>query len=132
MERYIVRKESDIGIAVLAAKAQAKKIGLSTDQQNRLGTAVSELATNLVKYTDGKGGDIVIRQSIANGEDCEIVVQARDNGPGISNIAQALEENYSSGGTLGLGLPGVRRIVDYFKIVSEEGFGTVVTIGIRR
>lgn len=132
MERYIVRKESDIGIAILAAKAQAKRIGLSSDQQNRLGTAVSELATNIVKYTDGKGGDIVIRQSIANGEDCEIVVQARDNGPGISNIAQALEENYSSSGTLGLGLPGVRRIVDYFKIVSEEGVGTVVTISIRR
>lgn len=132
MERYIVRHESDIGIAVLAAKAQAKLIGLSIDQQNRLSTAVSELATNIVKYTDGKGGDILIREAIANSENCELVVQARDNGPGISNIDQALEENYSSGGTLGLGLPGVRRIVDYFKIVSEEGVGTVVTIGMRR
>ena len=132
MERYIVRHESDIGIAVVAARAQAKLIGLSVDQQNRLSTAVSELATNIVKYTDGKGGDILIREAIANSENCALVVQARDNGPGISNIDQALEENYSSGGTLGLGLPGVRRIVDYFKIVSEEGVGTVVTIGMRR
>lgn len=132
MERYIVRNETDVGIAVLAARAQAKQIGLTTDQQNRLSTAVSELATNIVKYTNGKGGDIVIRQSISHSENCEIVVQARDNGPGIPDINQALEENYSSGGTLGLGLPGVRRIVDYFKIASEEGVGTVVTIGMRR
>lgn len=132
MERHIVRRESDIGIAVIAVKNRAKQLGFNPDQQNRLGTAVSELATNIVKYTQGKGGDIMIQTGGELAEACDIVIQARDNGPGIASIDQALKEHYSSGGTLGLGLPGVLRIVDHFHINSQLGIGTVVTIGMRR
>jgi serine/threonine-protein kinase RsbT len=60
------------------------------------------------------------------------VVQVRDNGPGIPDLDKALTDHYSTSGTLGLGLPGVRRIVDSFSIVSEPGRGTVVTIGMDR
>jgi serine/threonine-protein kinase RsbT len=131
MERYLIRNESDVGLAVLAVRARAKAMGFSADQQSRLSTAVSELATNIVKYTQGKGGDIVIRDSNKEHKDYDILVQARDNGGGIRCISQALQENYSSGGTLGLGLPGVKRIVDYFQIASEVGVGTLVTIGMK-
>lgn len=127
MERFVIRNENDISIAVLAAQARARSLGLSAWRVDRLGTAVSELAHNIIKYAQGSGGDLLLELDSTNGQR-RLTLQARDNGPGIEDIASALRDHYSSAGTLGLGLPGVRRMVDDFQILSIPGSGTIVTI----
>lgn len=132
MNRYIIKIEADVGPAVLGVKARARDLGFNLDQQHKLGVATSELAMNLVKYTHGLGGDILIRTASDRLDGCDLVVQARDNGGGIPCVELALQDQWSTGGTLGLGLPGVRRMVDYFHIHSEPGVGTLITIGMKR
>lgn len=132
LERVAISREEDITTAVVVAQAHARAIGLSSDAVQRLGTAVSELARNICKYCSQSGGDMVIQQQSGGGGRPELVVQVRDNGPGIADLEQALQDHYSSSGTLGLGLPGVRRIVDRFTIISEPGRGTVVTVAMER
>jgi serine/threonine-protein kinase RsbT len=129
MERFIINKGSDIGIAVVGVQARARALGFTESQIHRLGTAVSELAHNIVKYAAPNGGDIMLQQDNQDNRK-RLLVQARDNGPGIADLEQALSDHFSSAGTLGLGLPGVKRIVDEFSIVSEAGSGTVVSISI--
>ena len=129
MERYLVRSETDIGIAVVGVQARARTLGFTESQISRLGTAVSELAHNIVKYAKPEGGDILLYEESCD-DKAGLRIQARDNGPGITNLDQALSDHYSSSGTLGLGLPGVKRIVDEFSIVSVPGSGTVVSISI--
>jgi serine/threonine-protein kinase RsbT len=128
MDRFIVRKESDIGIAIVGVASKARALGFSSDQIGRISTAISELGNNIVKYSSRSGGDIVVRDCKQVNGMLRLVVLARDNGPGITDIELALKDHYSSSGTLGLGLPGVRRIVDAFNIISDPGVGTVVTI----
>jgi serine/threonine-protein kinase RsbT len=128
MNRFLLRRETDVGIAIVGVGARARELGFSPDKIERLSTAVSELANNIIKYSPKFGGDIVVRDcKNVNGRP-RLIIQARDNGPGIKNIELALKEHYSSSGTLGLGLPSVRRIVDSFNIVSIPDEGTVVTI----
>lgn len=131
MERFTIALESDIGIAVVGVQAQARRLGFTQDQIDRLGTAVSELARNIVKYAGCRGGDIVCQEE-PRGQTLRLVVQARDNGPGIDDISRALSDHYSSSGSLGLGLPGVKRIMDECEVVSIVGSGTVVTIALQR
>ena len=88
-------------------------------------TAVSELARNIIKYATR--GEVSIDRIVKDFH-VGIEIVARDRGPGISDIEQAIADNYSSGGTLGLGLPGVRRMMDEFEIQSAEGKGTMVRI----
>lgn len=139
LERVQIRRDGDIGIAIVTVRARAQALGFSEDRQDRLCTAVSELARNIVKYAGSSGGDLLVldwpdrqdREQIQG-----LVIQARDNGPGIPDVTRALREHYSSGGSLGLGLPGVQRLVDEFEIISEprgssSTGGTVVTIRMR-
>jgi serine/threonine-protein kinase RsbT len=130
MERYIISRESDIGIAVVACQTRARALGFSQARIDRLGTAVSELARNIIKYSLLSGGDIILREE--RGESLRLVIQARDNGPGITDLEAALRDHFSTSGTLGLGLPGVRRMMDDFSIVSIPGSGTVVTIALEQ
>ena len=88
-------------------------------------TAISELARNIVRYA--RRGEIVLHP-IEDGGVPGIVIIARDEGPGIIDVNRAMEQGYSTSGGLGMGLPGVRRIMDKFEIVSEIGRGTVVTV----
>lgn len=90
-----------------------------------IATAISELARNILRYA--KHGEIVIGHDDNSGKQ-GIVVVARDEGPGIRSIEQALQVGFSTSGGLGLGLPGVRRLTDEFEISSKPGRGTVVTI----
>ena len=90
-----------------------------------MATAISELARNIVSYAGQ--GEIVLRATQNSGSP-GVTVIARDDGPGIPSIEQALRDGYSTSGSLGLGLPGVRRLVDEFEIASEVGRGTTVTI----
>jgi serine/threonine-protein kinase RsbT len=90
-----------------------------------IATAISELARNIVSYA--RQGEICIRAA-QNSDRPGIVIIASDKGPGIRDITQALRDGYSTSGSLGLGLPGVRRLMDTFDIVSVLGKGTTVTV----
>ena len=131
MERFIIRRETDVGIAVVATQARARELGFNRSDIDRLATAVSELARNIIKYAPDQGGDIVLTdQSGVKG--LRLSVEARDNGPGIADLEAALQDHFSTSGSLGLGLPGVKRLMDEFSIVSVPGRGTVVSIALVR
>jgi serine/threonine-protein kinase RsbT len=132
LERVPIDRDEDVTTAVVVVQAHARELGFGSDAIQRLGTAVSELARNICKYCQASGGDVVVDLEEREDGRLRFVVQVRDNGPGIRNLDEALSDHYSSSGTLGLGLPGVKRIVDAFRIVSEPGRGTVVTIGMDR
>ena len=132
LERHVIRNDEDVSVAVVVAQARARLCKFNNDGIQRLGTAVAELARNISKYCPGTGGDMLISHQDLPSGGCRLTLQFRDNGPGIADINQALQEHYSSSGTLGLGLSGVKRLVDQFEIVSEPGQGTVVTISLER
>lgn len=106
-------------------RALAIEIGFSAVDATLIATAISELARNIVAYA--RKGEItlqVIRGSSREG----IMVVAGDDGPGIPDIRQAMRDGFSTSGSLGLGLPGVRRLMDEFELVSQSGRGTTVTV----
>lgn len=86
-------------------------------------TVFAELAQNIIKYANR--GKILLERTTFDDKDC-LMICSKDNGPGIENIEEALSENFSTSGTLGLGLPGIKRIMDEFQIESELGEGTTV------
>nr|MDJ0891324.1 anti-sigma regulatory factor [Gammaproteobacteria bacterium] len=115
---------SDVARAILHATRMSRAAHFETVDQSRIATAVSELARNILKYAGT--GEIVLRHVLRDSRrGMEIV--ALDKGPGIPDKDQALSDHFSSGGTLGLGLPGVQRMMDEFDLVSESGRGTRVT-----
>ncbi len=123
--RVAIRGESDVARAIVQANRISRAAQFQPVDQSRIATAVSELARNILKYAGQ--GEIILR--LITGEarrGMEIV--AADNGPGIADRAQALADHFSSGGTLGLGLPGVQRLMDEFDLASEAGAGTRVTV----
>ena len=109
----------------MEARNAAMAIGFDEVIRQMIATAVSELANNIVKYAGC--GEILIDR-IDTGSQTGIEVTARDRGPGIEDTQQAMSDHYSSGNTLGLGLPGVKRMMDDFELTSEPGKGTKVTI----
>jgi serine/threonine-protein kinase RsbT len=120
-----VASVNDIVTARLQGRALAERLGFSPGEATLVATAISELARNIVQYAGH--GDIVLR-STTNGTRRGVVVVARDRGPGIGDLKLAVRSGYSTSGGLGLGLPGVRRIVDDFQIVSNRQDGTTVTV----
>lgn len=120
-----VRSATEIPWCILEAKKAARTLEFEEHAQQMIATAISELAYNIIKYA-GKGR-ISISQ-VTHNKRYGIEIVARDRGPGIDNMEQALADHFSSGGTLGLGLPGIKRMMDEFKIESEVGKGTIVTI----
>ncbi|MDJ0804447.1 MAG: anti-sigma regulatory factor [Desulfobacterales bacterium] len=123
--RIPVRDETGTAWSVLEARKAAATIGFDEVFCQMIATAVSELANNIVKYAGA--GEILIDR-IDAGRRAGIEVAAKDRGPGIEDIQQAMADHYSSGNTLGLGLPGVKRMMDDFEILSEPGKGTTVTV----
>ena len=123
--RVPITHEADVTRALLEARMFAKSMNFSEVDTQMIATAVSELARNIIKYADK--GEIIIDQ-IEKGYHTGIEIVARDKGPGIADIEQAVTDNYSSSGTLGLGLPGVKRMMDDFEIQSTAGEGTTVQI----
>jgi serine/threonine-protein kinase RsbT len=104
----------------------AGALELTTTDQTLLATAISEVARNITTYaTRGEVLLSVVRDD--NGRE-GIQVIARDEGPGIADVELALQDGYTSGGGLGLGLPGARRLVDDFSIETAPGQGTKVTL----
>jgi serine/threonine-protein kinase RsbT len=116
--------EADIVTARQKGRALALGIGFSPGDATLIATAISELARNIVTYA--KRGEIRLIPIEMNGKR-GLTVVARDEGAGIPDIRQALQDGFSSAGRLGLGLPGVKRLMDELEIVSEVGIGTTVT-----
>jgi len=126
-EEVRVRIDDDRAIvdARQKGRAMALKIGFSSGAATLIATAISELARNILLYA-GRGE--IALQSIEREGFPGLLVLARDEGPGIADLDQALEDGYSTSGRLGLGLPGVRRLMDEFDVVSRIGDGTSVRI----
>jgi serine/threonine-protein kinase RsbT len=120
-----ITKEQDVVFFRNRLKEYAVKIGMGLSNQTRLGTAASELARNMLKYA--QGGKAIIEE-VTKGAEVGIRVTFEDQGPGIPNIDQAMQAGYSTGNSLGLGLPGAKRLVSEFEIRSEVGKGTTVKI----
>ena len=121
-----IESDSDVVTARQRARELAGKLELTSTDQTLLATAISEVARNITTYA--KRGEVeltVVRDD--NGRE-GIRVIARDQGPGIENVELALQDGYTSGGGLGLGLPGARRLVDDFHIETAPGQGTTVTL----
>lgn len=120
-----INSDRDIVAARQKGRLLAVALGFSSGDATLIATAISELARNIVTYA--KCGEI--RLTAINGSARQGVrLVAQDRGPGISDIQQALRDGFSTSGSLGLGLPGVRRLVDDFEIVSEKNQGTTVTV----
>jgi len=126
-QRVLLRHRSDANRATVRALQLARSSGLSESRAQQLATAVSELVGNVVKYAQAEGEVRLQTLATADGRGWLEVVVA-DQGPGIANPPQALQEHFSSGGTLGLGLPGVMRLVDDFELHSRAGEGTWIRI----
>jgi serine/threonine-protein kinase RsbT len=106
-------------------RALATKLGFSSVDATFIATAISELARNILAYA--RKGEIMLR-AIHGSSRQGILVVASDDGPGIHDIPQALRDGFSTSGSLGLGLPGVRRLMDEFEIKSRPGRGTTVSV----
>lgn len=120
-----IERESDIVLARQRGRELAASLGFSTTDQTLLATAISELARNIVSYA-GRGE--VQLSSVYDGTRRGIMVVAEDHGPGIPNTELAMRDGYSTGNSLGVGLPGARRLVDDFELCSTPGVGTTVTL----
>lgn len=103
----------------------AVKIGMSLVNQTKIITAASELARNMLKYANG---GVALIEVVNKGKENGIRLTFTDDGPGIKDIKQAMQDGYSTGKSLGLGLPGTKRLVSEFDIQSTLGKGTIVTV----
>jgi len=120
-----INSDQDIVSARQRGRAMANELGFSSGDATLIATAISELARNIVAYASR--GRITL--NVINGMNRQgISVTASDDGPGIPDIPQALRDGFSTSGSLGLGLPGVRRLVDEFEITSQPGQGTTVVV----
>ena len=120
-----VRSDSDIVQVRHAVRALAAEMRFSLVDQTKLVTAASEIARNTLQY--GGGGTAAIETVEQNGRQGMRLV-FEDRGPGIADLARAMQDGYTSGGGLGLGLGGAKRLVNEFEIVSRPGEGTRVTL----
>ena len=123
--RLHIGSEHDILTARQRGRELASEVGFSGSDLTLVATAISEIARNIVEYA-GRG-DIVFTL-VRDGQSRGIVVVARDEGPGIPDVALAMQDGYSTRRSLGLGLPGARRLMDEFDVQSEAGRGTTVTM----
>ena len=118
-------KEQDVVPFRNRVKEYAVRIGMSLVNQTKLITGASELVRNMLKY--GKGGVVRI-EIVSKGRDNGIRLIFEDKGPGIPDIQKAMTDGFTTGRSMGLGLPGTRRLMNEFEIKSEVGVGTIVTV----
>lgn len=120
-----INSDQDIVAARQRGRTLAVELGFSAVDSTLVATAISELARNIVSYAGT--GEITLR-TIQNSTRQGILIVAADEGPGIHDLRQALRDGFSTSGSLGLGLPGVRRLMDEFEIASQPGRGTRVEV----
>lgn len=123
--RVPINSDQDIVLARQKGRALAIEAGFASGDATLIATAVSELARNIVSYACK--GQIMLK--VVDGVDRQgLSIIASDNGPGIPDIRLALRDGFSTSGSLGMGLPGVRRLMDEFEITSQPGRGTIVAV----
>jgi len=120
-----VRSSEDVVLVRQLVRALAIKLGFSLVDQTKIVTAASELARNTVDYG---GGGTVRAQTLSEGQRVGLRLTFEDKGPGIENVDLVMKDGYTTGGGLGLGLGGARRLSNQFDIVSRPGEGTRVSI----
>lgn len=123
--RIAIEHERDIVVARQKGRELAATCGFSTTEQTLIATAISEIARNIVLYA--KRGEVRL-EAIAQGGRCGIRVIAHDDGPGIADVELAMRDGFSTANSLGLGLPGAKRLMDEFDLASALGRGTTVTM----
>jgi serine/threonine-protein kinase RsbT len=123
--RIPIRHDCDIVAARQAARHLAAQAGVEGTDLTLLATAVSEVARNIVRFT--AGGEIVV-EVVHVGDRKGVQVTARDGGPGIPDVDRAMADGFTTCAGLGVGLPGARRLMDEFAVVSEAKRGTTVTM----
>jgi serine/threonine-protein kinase RsbT len=120
-----IRSEVDVVTARVRGRELAGEIGFAGSDLTVIATAISEVARNIMTYATS--GEVVLQ--LANGHGRRgILVTATDQGPGITDVDLALQDGYSTTKSLGLGLPGARRLMDEFEIDTRVGHGTTVTM----
>ncbi len=125
LENCPLQTEYDIVKARQLVRQYAKDAGMGIVDQTRITTAVSELFRNMYMYAGG--GEIKIENGTIEGRNT-LIITCTDKGPGIENLELAMTDGYTSGQGMGYGLPGTKRLVDRFEIVSELGKGTTVRV----
>jgi serine/threonine-protein kinase RsbT len=120
-----IRADVDVVVARQKIRGLVSDLGFSGSELTLIATAISEVARNIVSYAGS--GEIVMRV-VQRGQRRGITVVARDKGPGIADIERAMEDGFSTSRGLGLGLPGSKRLMDEFELVSEVGRGTEITM----
>jgi serine/threonine-protein kinase RsbT len=120
-----IERELDAVTARQKGRELAASIGFSSTDQTLLATAISELARNIISYA---GHGKIELTTIVEGGRRGIMIVAEDQGPGISDPELAMRDGFSTGKSLGLGLPGARRLVDDFNLETAVGQGTKVTL----
>jgi serine/threonine-protein kinase RsbT len=120
-----IYSDMDVVFARQEARRMVSGLRFSSSELTLIATAISEVARNIVNYAGT--GEIILR-IVEKGQRRGLLVIARDRGPGIADTARAMEDGYSTSRGLGLGLPGSKRLMDEFDLVSEVGKGTEVTM----
>jgi serine/threonine-protein kinase RsbT len=124
-ESMLILKDQDVVPFRNRVKERAVKIKMGLVNQTKLITAASELVRNMLKYANG--GNVFV-EVVSKEKELGIRLVFIDNGPGIPDLNLAMKDGYSTGKSLGLGLPGTKRLVNEFEIKSEIGVGTTVSI----
>ena len=119
--RVAIRTDADVVTARQEARTMGSALGFTSTDLTLLATAISEIARNITTYAgEGEVCLRVVREGARHG----IEVEAIDEGPGIANVELAMQDGYTTGNGLGLGLPGTRRLVDDFELDTTPGSGT--------
>lgn len=124
-EKFPIRTQNDIVVIRREVRTLAAKIGLGIIDQTKVVTAASELARNTLDY--GGGGEMELAAIISDDRRPGLRFQFEDQGPGIPDISLALTDGYTTGGGLGMGLSGSKRLMNDLTVESEVGKGTRVT-----
>ena len=123
--RVPISSAADIVAARQKGRAMAMQLGFDGSDLTVIATAISEVARNIVDHA--KRGELIVSR-LQEGSREGIVIVARDDGPGIQNVSQAMQYGYSTRKGLGVGLPGAKWLMDEFEIDSKVGKGTIVTM----
>jgi serine/threonine-protein kinase RsbT len=121
-----IQSSADVVAARQQARALASRVGFSHSNLTVIATAVSEVVRNIVEYA--KEGEVTITLISRGVYRKGVEIVAADQGPGIPDVSVVMRDGYSTRKGLGIGLPGARRLMDDFEIVSEIGKGTTVTM----
>ncbi len=120
-----INEEQDVVLCRQICREWAKNIGFNLVDQTRITTSASELARNIHDYAGN--GEVIIEQ-VDDGNRRGIKITFKDKGPGIPDVEKAMNEGYTTRGSMGMGLPGSKKLMDDFSIISKPNEGTTVII----